>query len=162
MTALAYVSSHHKRVTKMRGPYTGRLGRAESLASPTRAVIGGSADERVLDPCVSGTTGRISMIERIFSRRAGSLTRRARIAALLAGLVLVATAPGMALAAAPANDLPGGAIAITAIPATIDQDTTEATVTAWPRMSSRATPPCAAIQSMNVPGWVDQIPLTCR
>jgi hypothetical protein len=70
------------------------------------------------------------MIERITSRRAGSLTRRARVAALLAGLVLVAAAPGMALAAAPANDLPGGAIGLTAIPATIDQNTTEATVTA--------------------------------
>jgi hypothetical protein len=39
MTAAAYVSSHHERVTMMRGPYTGRLGRAESLASPTREVI---------------------------------------------------------------------------------------------------------------------------
>ena len=129
MTAAAYGFVTPQRVTRMRGPYTGRLGRAESLASPTREVLGGSADERVVDLCVSGT-GRISMIERISSGRAGSLTRRARVAALLAGLVLVATAPGMALAAAPANDLPGGAIALTAIPATIDQNTTEATVTA--------------------------------
>jgi hypothetical protein len=129
MTAAGYVSFTPQRVTRMRGPYTGRLGRAESLASPTREVIGGSADERVLDLRVSGTTGRISMIERISSRRAGSLTRRARVAALLAGLVLVATAPGMALAAAPANDLPGGAIALTAIPVTIDENTTDATVT---------------------------------
>jgi hypothetical protein len=72
--------------------------------------------------------GRIGMIERFFSRRAGVLTRRARVAALLTGIVLVGTAPGIALAAPPANDLPGGAIALSAIPVTITENTTEATV----------------------------------
>lgn len=62
------------------------------------------------------------------SARPRTLTRRASLAAMLAGLLLVATAPGMALAAAPGNDLPAGAIAYTALPITIDQDTTEATV----------------------------------
>jgi hypothetical protein len=69
------------------------------------------------------------MIRAFLSPRAGTLTRRARIAALLAGIVLVGTAPGLALAAPPANDLPAGAIALTALPSTIDQDTTDATVT---------------------------------
>jgi hypothetical protein len=55
--------------------------------------------------------------------------RRAAFAALFAGIVLVGTAPGMALAAAPVNDLPAGATALTAIPATITENTTEATVT---------------------------------
>jgi hypothetical protein len=58
----------------------------------------------------------------------GILTRRVRLAAVLVGVVLVATAPGIALAAAPANDLPAGAIAYTALPITIDLDTFEATV----------------------------------
>lgn len=54
--------------------------------------------------------------------------RRAAFAALFVGIVLIGTAPGMALAAAPANDLPAGATALTAIPATINEDTSEATV----------------------------------
>jgi hypothetical protein len=57
------------------------------------------------------------------------LKRRGAFAALFVGIVLVGTAPGMALAAAPANDLPAGATALTAIPATITENTTEATVT---------------------------------
>jgi hypothetical protein len=48
--------------------------------------------------------------------------------AVLAGSVLLAALPGIAVAAPPANDLPAGAIAYTALPVTIDQDTTEATV----------------------------------
>lgn len=55
--------------------------------------------------------------------------RRAAFAAVIGGVVLVATLPGLALAAAPGNDLPAGAVAETALPVTIDQDTTEATVT---------------------------------
>jgi hypothetical protein len=58
----------------------------------------------------------------------GILTQRVRLAAVLVGIVLVVTAPGIALAAAPANDLPAGAIAHTTLPTTINQDTTEATV----------------------------------
>lgn len=69
------------------------------------------------------------MIKRsILPSRPGIPTRRARLAALFVGLVLVGTVPGLALAAAPANDLPAGAIAYTALPITIAQDTTEATV----------------------------------
>jgi hypothetical protein len=48
--------------------------------------------------------------------------------ALLAAGVLLASLPGLALAAAPANDLPAGAIVIGSLPASINQDTTEATV----------------------------------
>lgn len=70
------------------------------------------------------------MIKLISRRRPGNLIGRARLLALLAGIVLVGTAPGMALAAAPPNDLPAGAIALTAIPETITENTTEATVTA--------------------------------
>jgi hypothetical protein len=69
------------------------------------------------------------MINGFVSPRAGFLTRRARNVALVAGIVLVVTAPGMALAAPPSNDLPAGAIALTAIPVSIDENTTEATVT---------------------------------
>lgn len=69
------------------------------------------------------------MIKGFTWSRAGTLTRRTRVAALLAGMVLVGAAPGMALAAPPPNDLPAGAIALTALPVTIDEDTTEATVT---------------------------------
>ena len=58
-----------------------------------------------------------------------ALTGRARIAALFAGMVLVGAAPGMALAAPPPNDLPVGAIALVAIPVTIQENTTEASVT---------------------------------
>jgi len=57
------------------------------------------------------------------------LTGRARIAALTAGIVLVVAVPGVAFAAPPPNDLPAGAIALTAIPVTIQENTTEATVT---------------------------------
>jgi hypothetical protein len=55
--------------------------------------------------------------------------RRAPLGAVLAGILLAGAVPGLALAAAPANDVPSGAIAETALPVTIDQDTTEATVT---------------------------------
>ena len=48
--------------------------------------------------------------------------------ALLAATVLLASLPAVALAVTPANDLPGGAIAIGSLPASINQDTTEATV----------------------------------
>jgi len=48
--------------------------------------------------------------------------------ALLAAGVLLASLPGLALAAAPANDLPAGAIVIGSLPASINQDTTQATV----------------------------------
>jgi len=61
-------------------------------------------------------------------RALSALRWRAPVLALLAGTLLVGTAPGLALAAAPANDLPAGAIAFTALPASIAQDTTEATV----------------------------------
>jgi hypothetical protein len=54
---------------------------------------------------------------------------RTRTIAGLAVLLLLAAQPGLALAAAPANDLPGGAVAIGAIPAHVTQDTTDATVT---------------------------------
>lgn len=53
----------------------------------------------------------------------------ARLVAVLGSLVLLGSLSGTALAVAPGNDLPGGAVAITAIPATINQDTTESTVT---------------------------------
>ena len=56
------------------------------------------------------------------------LNRRVAFAGLIAGILLIGSAPGLVLAAAPANDLPAGAIALTAIPATIDENTTEATV----------------------------------
>jgi hypothetical protein len=62
------------------------------------------------------------------SSRSGIPARRARLAALVVGMALVGMVPGLALAAAPANDLPAGAIPYTALPITIDQDTTEATV----------------------------------
>jgi len=48
--------------------------------------------------------------------------------ALLAATVLLASLPAVALAVTPANDLPGGAIVISSLPASINQDTTEATV----------------------------------
>jgi hypothetical protein len=69
------------------------------------------------------------MIRRLVSGPRIVPKSRAAFAALFVGIVLVGTAPGMALAAAPANDLPAGATAVTAIPATISEDTTEATVT---------------------------------
>jgi Family of unknown function (DUF6299) len=50
------------------------------------------------------------------------------IAAAGASIAILATQTGLALAAPPSNDLPAGADAITSIPATITQDTTEATV----------------------------------
>jgi hypothetical protein len=53
---------------------------------------------------------------------------RGRLAALVVGVGLAGSMSGAALAAPPANDLPAGAIAISAIPATIDQTTSEATV----------------------------------
>ena len=68
------------------------------------------------------------MIHRFRRARPGRQSRRAPFAALAGGLLLVAALPGLALAAPPANDLPAGAIAYTALPATIDQDTSEATV----------------------------------
>jgi len=49
--------------------------------------------------------------------------------AVAAALVLMAVLPATAVAAPPANDLPGGAITIGAIPGSITQSTTEATVT---------------------------------
>lgn len=55
--------------------------------------------------------------------------RTGRIAALLAGLALVGMLPGIAVAAAPANDLPADAVAITTSPTSFTLDTTEATVT---------------------------------
>jgi len=58
-----------------------------------------------------------------------ALTGRARIAASIAGIALVVAAPGMALASPPPNDLPAGAIALSAIPVTFTENTTEATVT---------------------------------
>jgi hypothetical protein len=57
-----------------------------------------------------------------------SRPRVSPIRAVLAALILVMVAPGVVSAAPPSNDLPAGAEAITAIPATLDQDTTEATV----------------------------------
>jgi hypothetical protein len=54
---------------------------------------------------------------------------RVRLVGLLGSLALLGSLTGTALAIVPGNDLPGGATAITAIPAIIDQDTTEATVT---------------------------------
>lgn len=48
--------------------------------------------------------------------------------AVLAAMTLVMVVPGVVSAAPPSNDLPAGAEAITAIPATLDQNTTEATV----------------------------------
>jgi len=54
--------------------------------------------------------------------------RRQTMTAVIGGIVLVASLPGLALAVAPGNDLPTGAIAKSALPVTIDQDTTEATV----------------------------------
>jgi hypothetical protein len=53
---------------------------------------------------------------------------RWRVVAGLALIIVMAAQPGVALAAAPANDVPDGAIAITAIPAHGTQDTTEATI----------------------------------
>lgn len=55
--------------------------------------------------------------------------RAGRVAALLTALALVGVLPGVAVAAAPANDLPAGAVAITTSPTSFDLDTTEATVT---------------------------------
>jgi hypothetical protein len=55
--------------------------------------------------------------------------RHDRLVAALGALVLLGSQASSALALAPDSDLPGGAGAITAIPATIEQDTTEATVT---------------------------------
>lgn len=52
---------------------------------------------------------------------------RWRAVAGLTALILVVAQPGLVFAATPANDLPDGAIAITAIPAHNTQDTTEAT-----------------------------------
>lgn len=52
---------------------------------------------------------------------------RWRAVAGLTALITVAALPGLAFAAPPDNDLPAGAIAITAIPAQVAQDTTEAT-----------------------------------
>jgi hypothetical protein len=63
------------------------------------------------------------------ARASGVTRRRVRILGLLAGMVLVGALPAVAVAAAPLNDLPGGAIAYAAIPVTIDQDTSDATVT---------------------------------
>ena len=54
---------------------------------------------------------------------------RQRAVAGLAALLLLAAQPGLILAAAPANDLPDGAVAITEIPAHVTLDTTEATTT---------------------------------
>jgi hypothetical protein len=68
------------------------------------------------------------MIKGSVSQRRRIVTRRAPVAALLAGIVLVGAVPGLALAAPPANDVPAGSIAYTALPITIDQETTEATV----------------------------------
>jgi hypothetical protein len=67
----------------------------------------------------------------MLSPRAAGRTRPSRSRAVggLAALLLVAALPGLALAAAPANDLPDGAIAVGGIPAHFTQDTTEATVT---------------------------------
>jgi hypothetical protein len=59
----------------------------------------------------------------------GSRPRVPQRVAVAAATLLLAVAPGTAMAAAPANDLPAGAIALTTLPASIDQDTTEATVT---------------------------------
>ncbi len=52
---------------------------------------------------------------------------RWRAVAGLTALITVAAQPGLAFAAVPDNDLPAGAIALTAIPAHATQDTTEAT-----------------------------------
>lgn len=62
------------------------------------------------------------------TRRSLLSTRRPTMA-LLAALAIGLTVAAPVVAATPANDLPGGAIAIITIPASIDQDTTEATVT---------------------------------
>ncbi len=51
-----------------------------------------------------------------------------RLPGVLAAVILLAALPASASAAAPGNDLPAGATAL-GFPATIDQDTTEATVT---------------------------------
>jgi hypothetical protein len=48
---------------------------------------------------------------------------------VIAATLLLASMPGLAAAAAPSNDLPAGAIAITSVPTSIALDTTEATVT---------------------------------
>jgi hypothetical protein len=48
--------------------------------------------------------------------------------AVIAALLLLAGLPAAAMAAPPANDLPGGATAISAVPTTLTQDTAEATV----------------------------------
>ena len=54
--------------------------------------------------------------------------RLRRATTALVAVVLAVTAATPVAAAAPANDLPAGAVVITALPFTINQDTTEATV----------------------------------
>lgn len=65
--------------------------------------------------------------QRSFEAGRRSIARWRAVAGLTA-LITIAAQPGLALAAAPPNDLPDGAIAIATIPADIAQDTTEATV----------------------------------
>jgi hypothetical protein len=52
-----------------------------------------------------------------------------RSMAVVAALVMLAALPATAVAAPPANDLPGGALPIAAVPSSFTQPTTEATVT---------------------------------
>ena len=54
--------------------------------------------------------------------------RRAPLAALLGAILLVGMAPGLVFAVVPGNDLPADAIPLTALPVTINENTTEATI----------------------------------
>jgi len=54
--------------------------------------------------------------------------RRRQLGTALVAAFMVATVPAVALAAAPPNDAPGGAVALTSLPSSISLDTTAATV----------------------------------